>query len=476
MYQKQGKSALLLLLVASLSYQSLDSTSSHEDRLKNIFRGSGYIESSLTSPPKKTRGFLEKRKKNPVQELQEHLESNPYFPYKPITGYIDIYEEEGNSMFYWLSPARENPDTAPVVIWMEGGPGGSGVASLFWFLGPLQVKNYPVEDKKATIRTISWNQKANVIFPDYPLGTGFSTNTAAHVTRTRKDIEYQMLKFYQGFLEKHPVFRGREIYVGGESFGGHGAPYAAYALKYSGNFNVKGLFISSGLIYGPDMFGSYPEFALLNKNSTKITQEEYIEMSKERDICVHLMKQGPNNLYIFNGFDTCEVLYYIKFLKATAKKNKNFNPYYMKGDFKMDLTFAEFLNSTGVKQYLQVRKENYELLNFTQFLHIGPNDFRLSSSPLIGQMLDDGVRAVIVDGTEDFICNYQQSEKSFLDMGWSGKQGWSMAVRKPCKYGLCKEYKNLKEIRVPGAGHGISIYRPEFGLEILNTLMFGDQE
>ena len=475
MCQKLGKSALLLLLMVSLSYQAFDSASSLEDRLKRIFRGYGYIESSLTSP-KKTRGFLEKRKKNPVQGLQDHLESNPYFPYKPVTGYIDIYEEEGNSMFYWLSPARENPDTAPVVIWMEGGPGGSSVGSLFWSIGPLRIKNYPVDEKTPTIRKISWNQKANVIFPDYPLGTGFSINTAAHQTRTRKDIEFQMLKFYQGFLEKHTEFKGREIFVAGQSYGGHGAPYAAYPLKYSGNFNVKGLFITSGLISGIDMFGSYPEFALLNKNYTKITQQEYEVMSNQRDICVHMMKQDPNNLFAYNGFTTCETLYFDRFLYNTFLKNNKFNPYYMKGGFKDDFTFAKFLNSTGVKQYLQVRKDNYEFLNITQFLTIGPNDFRLSSSPLIGQMLDDGVRAVVVDGTEDFICNYQQSEKSFIDMDWSGKQGWSMAVRKPCKYGLCKEYRNLKEIRVAGSGHGISIYRPEFGLEIVNTLMFGDEE
>ena len=170
-----------------------------------------------------------KGRKGNDQIPQNGLKSNPYFPYDPITGYIDIYEEEGNSMFYWLSPARENPDTAPVIIWLEG---GSAVSSLFRYLGPLEVKNYPEGGKKATIRKISWNQKANLLFADYPLGIGFSTSTADHIPLTRKDLQDQMLRFYQGFLEKHPQYKGRDIYVGGESFGGHTASYTAYALKY----------------------------------------------------------------------------------------------------------------------------------------------------------------------------------------------------------------------------------------------------
>ena len=287
-----------------------------------------------------------------------------------------------------------------------------------------------------------------------------------------------MLKFYEGFLQKHPEFKGRPVYVAGESFGGHTVPYTASALKYSGNkdINVKGFFISSGAISEENVFSSYLEFALLNKQYTKITQQEYLELSKKRDVCVYLLNQGPNNLYQYNGFLTCEGPYYINFLMTTTKKNKNFNPYYMPGDFPTDFSFPKFLNRRGVKKYLKVRKQNYSLINKTVFLNVGSRDFRQDVTHLVSQLLDDGVKGVIVDDTLDFICNYHQSEKTIDELNWSSKQGWSQAQRKPCKYGLCKEYRNLKQIRIPGAGHGISIYKPEFGLEIRNTLMFGDGE
>ena len=227
------------MLLVSLSSQTLPRSNRLENLFQGISRGSRYFEISSTSKTTEQTKFIGKKEKNPIQEPQDHLGSNPYFPYKPITGYIDIYEEKGNSMFYWLSPARENPEGAPIIIWLEGGPGISSVGSLFSYLGPLEVKDYPKLDKRARIRDISWNQKANVLFPDYPLGTGFSTNTEDHVSLTGHDIQFEILTFYQGFLEKHPEYKGRPIYVAGRSYGGHGAAYTAHSLRSAGNPDIN---------------------------------------------------------------------------------------------------------------------------------------------------------------------------------------------------------------------------------------------
>ena len=229
------------------------------------------------------------------------------------------------------------------------------------------------------------------------------------------------------------------------------------------------------MISGIDMFGSYPEYALLKKQYTKITQEEFEDLSKKRDVFVHLMKQGPNNLLIYNGFYTASIFYF-EILAIIVKRNPDFDAYYMPGHSNLDNSYLNFLNSTGVKKYLQVRNDNFVYMNQTIEFNFGKTDYRIDVSPLIGRMLDDGVRVIVVDGEDDFVCNYQQSEKSFTTMEWSGKKEWSKVERKPCKYGLCKEYKNLKQIRVPGSGHGISVYKPEIGLKLINEFMFGAKE
>ena len=40
-------------------------------------------------------------------------------------------------MFFWFFPAEESPETAPVVIWLQGGPGGSSMFGALKLHGPI---------------------------------------------------------------------------------------------------------------------------------------------------------------------------------------------------------------------------------------------------------------------------------------------------------------------------------------------------
>ena len=75
-------------------------------------------------------------------------------------------------MFFWFFPAAENPDTAPVVIWLQGGPGGSSMFGLLKLHGPLlsgddENGNFGVRDNP-----YSWHRKHNIIYIDNPVGAG----------------------------------------------------------------------------------------------------------------------------------------------------------------------------------------------------------------------------------------------------------------------------------------------------------------
>ena len=63
---------------------------------------------------------------------------------------------------------QNKPETAPVVVWLQGGPGGSSLFGLFAEHGPFTV------DEKLHIvpRNISWTDTMNMIYIDNPVGTG----------------------------------------------------------------------------------------------------------------------------------------------------------------------------------------------------------------------------------------------------------------------------------------------------------------
>ncbi|KAL4770918.1 alpha/beta-hydrolase [Aspergillus nidulans var. acristatus] len=72
--------------------------------------------------------------------------------------------------FFWYFKAQNKPESAPLVIWMNGGPGASSMVGLFAENGPCYVNpNLTTREN-----TWSWNRDYNVLYLDQPVQTGFS--------------------------------------------------------------------------------------------------------------------------------------------------------------------------------------------------------------------------------------------------------------------------------------------------------------
>ena len=93
-------------------------------------------------------------------------------------GFFDVQAStDQHHLFYWFFKNINLPDTAPVVLWMNGGPGSTSMFGLFLENGPLRVyQTGPgMDDFNATISsTGSWGDVADLIFLDQPAGVGFS--------------------------------------------------------------------------------------------------------------------------------------------------------------------------------------------------------------------------------------------------------------------------------------------------------------
>ena len=87
------------------------------------------------------------------------------------SGYVSL--NETTNMFFWFFEARSNPETAPMTLWLNGGPGSDSMIGLFQELGPCNIS----EDLQSQLNPYAWNEVSNMLFLSQPVGVGFSYGT-----------------------------------------------------------------------------------------------------------------------------------------------------------------------------------------------------------------------------------------------------------------------------------------------------------
>ncbi|MBA0814655.1 hypothetical protein Gohar_020467, partial [Gossypium harknessii] len=102
--------------------------------------------------------------------------------FSQYSGYITVEAKAGRALFYWLTeaPAKSRPETKPLVLWLNGGPGCSSIAyGASEEVGPFRVRE---DGKSLRLNPYAWNQEANLLFLDSPAGVGFSySNTSSDI-------------------------------------------------------------------------------------------------------------------------------------------------------------------------------------------------------------------------------------------------------------------------------------------------------
>mmetsp|Transcript_38133 Transcript_38133/g.50052 ORF Transcript_38133/g.50052 Transcript_38133/m.50052 type:complete len:139 (+) Transcript_38133:228-644(+) len=134
-------------------------------------------------------------------------------------------------LYFVLVESRSEPETDPLVIWLQGGPGCSSMLGLYTENGPYWYryrKGHAKEPFELEYNEHSWNSAANVMYVDQPLGTGFSfINSLGSLRWSEGAIAEDFYNFLHNFMAKYPEYRGREVFITGESYAGHYIPNIA---------------------------------------------------------------------------------------------------------------------------------------------------------------------------------------------------------------------------------------------------------
>ncbi|KAF2866923.1 Alpha/Beta hydrolase protein [Massariosphaeria phaeospora] len=107
---------------------------------------------------------------------------------KQYSGYVHLppftlapYQQNYSiNTFFWFFEARKSPETAPLTIWLNGGPGSSSMTGLFREMGPCEVIQLQDGTYGTEPMTWGWDRSSNLLFIDQPTQTGFSFDDAVN--------------------------------------------------------------------------------------------------------------------------------------------------------------------------------------------------------------------------------------------------------------------------------------------------------
>jgi len=147
------------------------------------------------------------------------------------SGFVTVDSVRGRALHYILIKAETNPDTSPLVVWYQGGPGCSGLIGLFTENGPFTVSQ-DANGFQVLYSNMGWTRFANVLFLEQPAFVGFSySNTSSDINTGDDKAAADNYQFLQTFISQEwPEYNGRDLWFTGESYGGVYVPMLTYKV------------------------------------------------------------------------------------------------------------------------------------------------------------------------------------------------------------------------------------------------------
>merc|ERR1711915_335722 len=179
---------------------------------------------------------------NLLQGLNEEIES--------YSGLLTVDPANNGNMFFWFFPAEENPETAPVVIWLQGGPGGSSMFGLLKLHGPILSGTDENGEFGVRDNPYSWHRKHNMLYIDNPVGAGFSYSRK--MPETQDEVSQNLYNMLQQWYKLFPMYQNNPFYPFGESYAGKFVPSIAKKIHEENmnsnnvRINLAGMGIGDG--------------------------------------------------------------------------------------------------------------------------------------------------------------------------------------------------------------------------------------
>ena len=391
-----------------------------------------------------------------------------------VHGYIPT-DDRGNDLFYWYFPSRGSSSADPLIVWFTGGPGCSSSLAMLTELGPFKIAS----NGQQVRNEFSWNTRANLLFIDNPIGTGFSHANDDDMARTEADVATAISKFFSIWIDLEPfqTLARRPIFITGESYAGHYVPFIANALfqMKDPRIIIKGAAVGNGMINSAVQFESYIDYSVMNQDKVFMTTDMLNQMRPKMKLCQAMMKLSPKPI-TDRTFPYCWKMVKSMVTNPTTGQ-KNFNWYDINkqciGPLCYDFTAEmNFMNSPKTLRDLN-SDQKWATCNGVVESTISRLDWISDCSPQVTQLLEAGVNFLAFYGDLDWICNWVGGNVWSDSVSWSGQAAYKNAAFQPYLGGIgqIRSFKNFQFVRFFNAGHMVPMDQAEKSLTMITDFI-----
>ncbi|XP_006506680.1 probable serine carboxypeptidase CPVL isoform X3 [Mus musculus] len=352
---------------------------------------------------------------------------------KSYAGYITVNQTYNSNLFFWFFPARMQPEDAPVVLWLQGGPGGSSMFGLFVEHGPYIITS----NMTVVARDFPWTFTLSMLYIDNPVGTGFSfTDHFQGYATSEDDVAQDLYSALIQFFTLFPEYAKNDFYVTGESYAGKYVPALAHyihSLNPVRKFKIRLKGIAIGDAY--------------------TDPESILDKLLDGDVTT-----GSS---FFQNVTGCTNYYNI--LQCTEPKEQSY--------------FAKFLTLPQVRQAIHVGNQNFsDGAEVEKHLR---EDTVKSVKPWLSEIMNY-YKVLIYNGQLDIIVAAALTERSLMAMDWKGSRAYRRARRKVWKIfksdnevaGYVRRVGKFHQVIVRGGGHILPYDQPMRSFDMINRFIY----
>ncbi|KAK2404148.1 serine carboxypeptidase [Trifolium repens] len=395
--------------------------------------------------------------------------------FEQYSGYVTVNEKRGRALFYWLieAPLNRGPDSRPLVLWLNGGPGCSSIAyGASEEIGPFRIRP---DGKSLYLNPYAWNNLANLLFLDSPVGVGFSycnKSEDMHTFGDQKTAEDAYI-FLVNWFERFPQYKHREFYIAGESYAGHYVLQLAQIVNQRNKginnpvINFKGFMVGNGMIDDyHDYVGTFEYWwthGLISDSTYRMLNIDcdFTSIQHPSGQCWHALtvadtEQGDIDNYSINT-PLCNYT-------ASLKRGLNGRyPWMYRAYDPCAIRYSDvYFNRPEVQKALHanVTGISYDWKACSDIVLKYWNDTPSSMLPIYQELINAGLRIWVYSGDTDAVIPLTATRYSIGALKLPTIINWYPWYDNGKVCGWSQVYKGLTLVTVRDAGHEVPLHKP----------------